>query len=105
MDRVLSLALIDFCVRTLLYHKRFGNKVSNENVTVVFCSFKTMMMLSLSRKSRLEISIWKPSPSFVNFNGSMSILLSDEITEAKWPLSGNVNVYINHEVVPPFYKV
>ena len=45
-----------------------------------------MMMLSGSALSEMsfETSIWKPSASFVNLNGSMSTSPSDEIAEAKW---------------------
>lgn len=43
----------------------------------------TMMMLFLSKESSLESSIWKSSPLFVNLNGSMSTLPSDEIAEVK----------------------
>ena len=44
----------------------------------------SMMMLFLSNESSLEISSWKPSLPYVNLNGSMSKLLSEEMAEAKW---------------------
>ena len=63
-----------------------------------------MMMLSLSRGSSLESSNWKPSLSFVNLNGSMSISPSGDMAEERRFTFGNINAYVNHEVVPPFLK-
>ena len=62
------------------------------------------MMMLLSRGSSLENSNWKPSLSFVNLNGSVRILTSADMAEAKMVKFGNINAYVNYKVVPPLLK-
>ena len=66
-----------------------------------------MKKLSSSRVSAqsLETNRQNPSLLFMNLNGSMRIVLSALTAEVKWFELGNVNAYINYEVVPPFYNV
>lgn len=78
---------------------KLNNKVSNKVVTVVCRRLKIDDDAALVERMGLEISSWKPSASFVNLNGPMSISPSEEIAAAKRLSLAISNASVNYEAV------